>query len=60
METQQYIIIAVGLFVALIGGTGLIERTRKGRMWAKIFGPVGARIFYVVMGLTFVALAFIL
>ena len=60
MTGDQYIIIGVGLFVALIGGTGLIEKTRRGQMWVRLFGPLGARIFYVIMGLTFCALAFIL
>ena len=48
-----YVIIAAGLF-AMAGGIfnwGFFINSRKARLWVRLFGQGGARIFYVVLGL---------
>lgn len=48
-----YLIIAGGLFSVAGGifGWAWFVNSRKARIWVKLFGIGGARVFYVVLGL---------
>jgi hypothetical protein len=48
--TSQIVLRVVGIIVILLGATGLINNTRRGRRYVEMFGNVGARIIYVVIG----------
>ena len=53
MQTlAPYLILAIGLFSIAGGvfGWGFFINSRKARIWVKLFGVGGARIFYVLLG----------
>jgi hypothetical protein len=50
-ETSESIWLSViGSLLIIVGATGLMNHTRKGQTWVRLLGPVGSRLFYVVIG----------
>lgn len=58
MDYTQIIFIVVGVLMIITGMTGIANKTRKGRRWAALLGETGAKIFYTVIGIIFIAVSF--
>lgn len=58
--TDQYWMILAGSLVALMGITGISNKTRRNQWMVRLLGPTGNRIAYIVLGLIFIGLSFIL
>jgi hypothetical protein len=52
--TDQFWIILAGSLVALMGITGLSNKTRRNAWLLRLLGPTGNRLLYIVLGLAFV------
>ena len=58
--TDHFWVILAGSLVALMGITGISNKTRRGRWSLRMFGEIGNRIFYIIMGVAFIVLGLVI
>ena len=57
MFWTDYIVIGIGIVIALLGFLGVLNKSRKGQRIAKLLGEFGARIFYIILGAFLIAMS---
>lgn len=55
----DYLVIALGAIIAVLGFTGVLGKTRKGQRMTRLLGELGVRIFYTVLGIVLIVVTLI-
>jgi len=59
MSIEQIVLIMAGVLSIILGVTGVVTKTRKGRRWSKIIGETGVKIVNIIGGIVMIVIAFL-
>ena len=58
MGIEQIVLLLAGVLSIVLGLTGVVTKTRKGRRWSKIIGETGVKFVNIIGGIVLIVISF--